>query len=141
LCTGNGRAITARGVKPICPYEHKFENTYFFGAFAAVNGNGFLLEPPFCNIQTSQIFLNEFCKEKPTELKILILDNGAFYQSKALVIPDNIILIFLPAHSPERNAAEKAWWLLIREFVCQTFRDMKELKKHLFNPIKKLRHG
>ena len=125
-------------MKPICPYQHKFENTYLFGAFSAVNGNSFLLELPFCNTQTFQIFLNEFSKEEPTELKVLILDNGAFHKSKALIVPDNIVLIFLHAYSPELNPAEKVWWLLKREFACQTFKDMKDLKKHLFNAIKKL---
>ena len=73
----------------------------------AINGNSFLLELPFCNTQTFQIFLNEFSKENPTELKVIVLDNGPFHKSKSLIIPGNIILIFLPPYSPEINPAEK----------------------------------
>ena len=124
LFTRNGRAITAKGIKPVCPYQHKFENTYLFGAFSALNGNSFLLELPFCNTDTFQIFLNEFSNENPTELKVIVLDNGAFHKSKSLIIPENIVLIFLPPYSPELNPAEKVWWLLKREFVCKTFEKM-----------------
>lgn len=138
MFTRNGRAITAKGVKPVCPYQHKFENTYLFGAFSTINGNSFLLELPFCNTDTFQIFLNEFSKENPMELKIIVLDNGAFHKSKSLIIPENIVLVFLPPYSPELNPAEKVWWLLKREFVCQTFPNMIELKKHIDKSLKKI---
>ena len=138
LFTRNGRAITAKGVKPVCPYQHKFENTYLFGAFSAINGNSFLLELPFCNTVTFQIFLDQFSKEDPTELKVIVLDNGAFHKSKSLIIPENIVLIFLPPYSPELNPAEKVWWLIKREFVCQTFQDMGELEIHIDKSIKKV---
>jgi transposase len=138
LFTRNGSAITARGVKPVCPYQHKFENTYLFGAFSAINGSSFLLELPNCNTETFQIFIDEFSQENPTELKVIVLDNGSFHKSKRLKIPENIILIFLPAYSPELNPAEKVWWLLKREFVCQTFVSMNELQKHITTSIKKI---
>jgi transposase len=138
LFTRNGRAITAIGIKPVCPYQHKFENTYLFGAFSAINGSSFILELPFCNTEMFQIFLNEFSQENPTELKIMVLDNGAFHKSRSLLIPENIIIIFLPPYSPELNPAEKVWWLIKREFVCQTFNDMKELKNHIDKSIKKI---
>lgn len=138
MFTRNGSAITARGVKPVCPYQHKFENTYLFGAFSAINGSSFLLELPNCNTEAFQIFITEFSRENPTELKVIVLDNGSFHKSKRLEIPENIILIFLPAYSPELNPAEKVWWLLKREFVCQTFKSMQELQKHITYSIKKI---
>lgn len=99
-----------------------------------------MLELPFCNTETFQIFLNEFSNENPTELKIIVLDNGAFHKSKSLIIPENIVLIFLPPYSPELNPAEKVWWLLKREFVCQTFKNMEDLKKHIDKSLEKIIH-
>jgi hypothetical protein len=84
LFTRNGRAITAKGIKPVCPYQHKYENTCLFGAFSAINGNSFLIELPFCNTETFQVFLNEFSKENPTELKVMVLDNRGLSQIKGL---------------------------------------------------------
>ena len=99
-----------------------------------------MLELPFCNTETFQIFLNEFSNENPMELKIIVLDNGAFHKSKSLIIPENIVLIFLPPYSPELNPAEKVWWLLKREFVCQTFKNMEDLKKHIDKSLEKIIH-
>lgn len=76
-----------------------------------------MTEMPNCNTECFQIFLDEFSKERPNELKIIVLDNGAFHKSKSLVIPDNIKLIFLPPYSPELNPAEKIWALLKRKFT------------------------
>ena len=68
----------------------------------------------------------------------MVLDNGSFHKSKALLIPQNIILLFLPPYSPELNPAEKVWWLLKREFVCRTFETMEELQKHIDLSLKKI---
>ena len=68
----------------------------------------------------------------------MVLDNGAFHKAKRLSVPQNIMLIFLPPYSPELNPAEKVWWLLKREFVCQTFENMGQLQKHIDQSIKKL---
>jgi transposase len=138
LHTVTGRVLTAKGVKPICAYQHKFENTYLFGAFSPINGDSFLLELPYCNSECFQIYLNEFSKHKPTELKIVVLDNGAFHKVKSLIIPNNIVLVFLPPYSPELNPAEKIWWLIKQEFVCKTFTTLKKLSNYLAKIITKI---
>ncbi len=132
-----GKRLTAKGVKPICPYHHKYESTYLFGAFSPVTGNAFMLDLPFCNAATFQLFLNEFAMEQPSELKIMFLDNGAFHKANKLKIPDNIVLVFLPPYSPELNPAEKVWWVLKREINLQVFKTMNELQMYLDKVIKK----
>lgn len=77
--------IIARGVQAISLYQHRFENTCLFGAFSPINGNSLLLELP-----------DELSKQKPDELKIVILDNGDFHKARSLQVPANISLIFLP---------------------------------------------
>jgi hypothetical protein len=100
LFTKNGKALTAKGVKPICPFHQVFKSTYLFGAFSPINGDKFLLELPFCNNDTFQQYLNEFSEYNTNEFKIIVLDNGAFHKAKALIIPENIALVFLPPYSP-----------------------------------------
>ena len=101
--------ITAKGVKPVAPFLHRFDNLYLFGAFSPITGTSCLLEMPYCNSQTFQLFLNQLSIQNATEFKILVLDNGAFHHAKSLIIPSNIALIFLPPYSPELNSAEKMW--------------------------------
>ena len=138
LFTRNGRALTAKGIKPVCQYQHKFENTYLFGAFSPISGCSFILELPFCNTEMFQLYLNEFDKHKPDEYKIIFLDNGAFHKAKRLIIPPSIGLIFLPPYSPELNPAEKVWWTLKREVNMKVYKTLEQLQDHLQNLIQKI---
>lgn len=131
LLTTVGRRLTLKGVKPICPYQHKFEYTYLFGAFSPVTGDACMLELPFCNSDTFQLFINELSLQKPKELKVVFLDNGAFHKAKRLIVPDNIVLIFLPPYSPELNPAEKIWWVIKRELCMMSFKTIDHLAKEL----------
>ena len=126
------------GVKPICPFQQVFQSLYLFGAFSPITGDHFLLEMPHCNTQTFQLFLNEFSLHKPTELKVMVLDNGAFHKAKALIIPENIILIFLPPYSPELNPAEKIWAKFKRDFSNRLFQTLDDLDAYICKIVKTL---
>lgn len=97
-----------------------------------------MLDLPFCNASTFQVFLNEFSLENPNEFKIIFLDNGAFHKAKLLVIPKNICLYFLPPYCPELNPAEKVWWLLKKETNLKVFKTIPSLQRHVDTTIKKL---
>jgi transposase len=129
LFTRNGKALTAKGIKPICPFHQVFKSLYLFGAFSPINGDKFLLEMPHCDTINFQAYLDEFSQHNPDEFKIIVLDNGAFHKAKALVIPENIVLLFLPPYSPELNPAENMWAILKRKFtnkLCKTLDDVSE---------------
>jgi transposase len=131
LFTRNGKALTAKGVKPICPFHQVFKTLYLFGAFSPINGDKFLLEMPHCNAANFQIFLNEFSLHRPEEFKIITLDNGAFHKAKSLVIPENIVLIFLPPYSPELNPAENIWATLKRQFTNQLHETLEQISNFI----------
>ena len=130
------RKLTAKGIKPITPYQHKFDNFYLFGAFSPINGASLLLEMPFCNSSTFQIFLDELSAYKPREFKILILDNGAFHHAKSLQTPENIALIFLPPYSPELNPAERMWRFIKDRMAMTAFRSLEAMKMKLEAVVK-----
>jgi len=135
LMTVQRRVLTLRGVKPLVPYQHRFDNFYIFGAFCAVTGHSFLLELPSCNSDNFQLYLNEFSRQSPDEFKIIVLDNGAFHHSKNLVLPHNIALLFLPPYCPELNPAEKIWRHL-KDYLANTvFKTLDELSDKLNNII------
>lgn len=130
------RMITAKGVKPVAPYQHKFKNLYLFGAFSGIDGSHFLLEMPYCNSDTFQIFLNQFAAQKPEEFKIIVLDNGAFHRAQALVIPDNIGLLFLPAYTPELNPAENMWQHIKSKVSMHVHKTLSDLQRTLSRTLK-----
>ena len=39
-------------------------------------------------------YLEDFRKHKPEKLKIIVIDNAAFYSTKDIILPENIV--FLP---------------------------------------------
>lgn len=129
--TRTTRVLTARGIKPVCPFQHRFDNLYLFGAFSPITGSSLLLELPECNTDMFQLFLNELSDQDKREFKIMILDNGAFHKAKRLVIPDNIALLFLPPYSPELNPAEKVWWILKKAVSMKVFKSIDDLSEKL----------
>ena len=108
-----------------------FQSTYLYGAFSPLDGDNFLLELPNCNSLNFQIFLEHFSKQNPEDLKVVVLDNGAFHKAKGLVVPDNIILIFLPPYSPELNPAEKIWAKFKRTFTNKLFNSLSQLSNFI----------
>ena len=130
------RMITAKGVKPVAPFLHRFDNLYLFGAFSPISGNSFLLEMPHCNSQTFQAFIDHMANQSPGEFKILILDNGAFHHAKSLQIPNNMAFIFLPPYSPELNPAEKMWRHFKDKVSMIAYHSLESLQDKLSNVIK-----
>lgn len=131
MFTKNGKALTARGIKPICPFQQVFESLYLFGVFSPIDGQNYLLELPYCNTDNFQLFIDEFSKFRIEEYKIIVLDNGAFHKAKRLKVPANITLVFLPPYSPELNPAEKVWWKFKRDFTNRIFHDMNSLSDYV----------
>jgi transposase len=138
LLTLAHRALTARGVKPLCRFQHRFGTTYLFGAFSPVNGGHFVLEMPHCNTENFQAFVDSFSLHHPQEFKILLLDNAAFHKAKALLWPSNIRPLFLPPYAPELNAAEKVWWRLKRELKNRLFKTLEDLQEAMTVAVNKI---
>ena len=103
------RRITLTGVKPLGAVQYRFENFYVYGAVEPTTGERFFLELPYLNTVNFQIFLNEFAHHYQDTLNIVVMDNGSCHKAKALVIPENIVCLFLPPYSPELNPIERLW--------------------------------
>jgi hypothetical protein len=116
--------LTARGIKPTAASLQDFESTWLFGAFSPINSKKLLVEFPFCNSDTFQIFIDILSKTDAEELMLLPLDNASFHKAKKLVIPDNIVLINIQPYSPELDPAEQIWAWFKRAFTNKTFTTM-----------------
>lgn len=128
-----GKCITARGIKPVIGYQHKFSTTYLYGSYSPITGDSFVWE---INGTTSEIFqqyLMEFSKHKPNEYKIVVIDNARFHSTKGVDIPDNIFLLNIPPYTPELNPCEQVWQYIKNRYKNQLFNDMNQLKNWLWN--------
>jgi transposase len=138
LLTVLRRMLTAKGVKPVAPFLHRFDNLYLFGAFSPITGCRHLLEMPHCNADTFQYFIDYMAQQNAAEFKILILDNGAFHHAKTLNIPSNIALLFLPPYSPELNPAEKMWRYFKDRVSMIAYNSIEMLQNQISTIIKNL---
>jgi transposase len=67
----------------------------------------------------------------------MVLDNGRFHKAKRLIIPKNIVLVFLPPYSPELNPAEKMWAKYKREFSNKFYNSLEDVESFITNVVKK----
>jgi len=73
---------------------------------------------------------------RPTELKIIIIDNAGFHSLAKYQIPDNIKLIRIPPYSPELNPSEKIWAYIKQHYKNRVFENLENVKSWLHNFVK-----
>jgi len=58
----------------------------------------------------------------------MVGDNAGWHKSRGLILPNNMELIYIPAHTPEMNTTEQIWDE-VRE---------KDFKNRFFDSLKKV---
>ena len=129
LKTLTGRRITARGVKPGGKVRWTVKATYLYGVVEPATGEHFFYEFTHCNTDCFQCFLDFVAKQYPDSMLILQLDQAGWHKAKRFVAPDNIILMFQPAHSPECNPIEQVWQYLKKRMRWKRFKTLEELRQ------------
>ena len=130
-----GKCLTASGIKPVISYQHKFQTTYLYGCYSPINGDSFVWEVNGVSSIIFEQYLKALSEYKPTEYKIVIIDNAGFHSTKNIKIPDNIYLLRIPAYSPELNPCEQIWQYIKNLYKNQLFKTMNELKQWLENIV------
>jgi hypothetical protein len=64
----------------------------------------------------------------PHKAIVLVLDGAGWHTSDHLPVPEQVHLLFLPAHSPELQPAEHLWTFSDAPLVNRHFRDLDELE-------------
>lgn len=54
-------------------------------------------------------------------MALIQMDRASAHQALALIWPDNLILIFQPAHSPQLNPIERLWQHIKRQWKGENF--------------------
>jgi transposase len=107
LHTIQRRKLTARGIKPQGKVQWDFIYLWLYGAVEPLTGEEFFYEFTHLDTVCFEKFLELFASKYPEDLHIIQVDNGGFHNSLNLSIPENIILLFPPAYSPEVNPIER----------------------------------
>jgi transposase len=127
------RAITRTGVKPVGAYQHRFIYRYCYGLIEPLSGDKFFVTAPQVNTLFFEFLLQEFSRQEPSVYKIIFLDKAGYHRAKALQVPDNIRLVYLPSSNPELNPIERFWREMKDKVAFLNFKDEPELEEWITN--------
>jgi len=97
------------GLRPTVPCHHIREYRYVYGAVEPLTGDSEFLITPFSNTDCMNIFLAQLSRMYSEDKIILVCDRASWHRAKALEIPPNILLFYLPPATPEMNPIEQIW--------------------------------
>lgn len=131
LHTIRRRRITRRGITPIGLHQHRFENTWAFGAVEPRSGARHVMEFPTLNTVMMQQFLAHFAATYAESLNVVIVDNARSHTAKTLIIPANVVLVFQPPYSPEVNPCERVWQAIKARLAWDVSPTLADLRQRL----------
>ena len=127
------------GSRPTVPCHHIREYRYAYGAVEPLNGDSFFLIMPNCNTICMNVFLRGLSDEFPDDRIVLVCDGATWHRAKALEIPRNIRLLFLPPATPEMNPIEQIWKeIRKRGFRNEIFQTLEKVIDRLCETIRSL---
>jgi transposase len=135
------RCIALRGIKPVGTVQYCFENFYVYGPVEPTTGRSFFLELPQLNTTNFQIFLQEFAQRFDDPLNIVLMDNGSCHTAKSLVMPDNVVCVFIPPYSPEINPIERLWREMKDQLAWRLVAQIEEWAHHVERIIRQYSKG
>lgn len=127
LMTIMRRVITARGIKPIIPFQHKYKTFYLYGVVEPLTGEHVFFVFSHLDSLCFQAFIDLVAETFSETFNIFLLDRGTFHRAKDLDIPQNLYFIFQPAASPELNPIERVWQHIKDRLALKNFTSLDEM--------------
>ena len=124
------RVWARRGQRPRAVVNHRYKWAYLYGFVHPESGRAWLPVRPKVNALEFSAALAEFARRLevgPAKRVALLLDGAGWHRAKALVWPEGIHPIRLPAYSPELQPAEPLWPVTNENVVNRPFADLDAL--------------
>jgi len=102
---------------------------YLFGAVNPITGESSALLAPTVNTEYMNHHLRFLSEQAGPEVQvILVLDRAGWHIAKALEVPANMTLLYLPPYSPELNPVERLWAYLRSHYLSnRVYKDYDDL--------------
>jgi len=121
-----------KGTRPEVPCHHVREYRYAYGAVDPCSGDSFFLVLPKSNTVCMNIFLQQLSEKFKDDFILLVCDGASWHTTKALHLPENIELFFLPPATPEMNPIERIWKeIRLRGFRNEVFPSLERVVDRL----------
>lgn len=106
------------GSRPTAVKQTRYEWVYLYAAVEPATGASVALQAPSVDTGTMSVFLGMLaCELGPDEHAVLIMDQAGWHKAKALKVPDNVTILYLPPYSPELNPVERLWAYLRSHYL------------------------
>jgi hypothetical protein len=130
--------LTGSGIKPRGKVQWDFTYMWLYGAVEPLTGSSFFYEFTHLDTVCFEKLWEVFASKYPADLHIIQVDNGGFHSSLNLSIPENVILLFQPAYSPEVNPIQRLWGYLKEQLKWLRLEQIEELRESVRKELKKL---
>lgn len=125
------RRLTARGAKPHQSIRPRYHYTWFYAAVEPTTGDSLVLEFPGLDAACVQAFLDEFAQRYPDTMNVLLWDGAPAHIARSLTLPENVMVLRLPAYCPELNSIERLWQDLRARIGDALHADLDALRAHV----------
>jgi hypothetical protein len=82
---------------------------WLYAAVAPTTGEAFWWELPGLDADCFTVFLRQFGQHYADSLNIMFLEQAPAQVAQRVEVPENVLLVWLPASSPELNPVERLW--------------------------------
>ena len=135
------RVWTPVGEQPIAGVKTQYKWLWLYGFVHPESGENYWWILPYTNTQLFNRVLADLAREfqlNRNKRVLLVLDQAGWHISHQLKLPAGLELMFLPAHSPELQPAERLWPLTNEVIANHTPRSLSELEELLVIRCQKL---
>lgn len=101
--------MTGYGVTPLQIVEPLYESYWLYAAVEPTTGDAFWWELPHLDATCFSLFLNKLGHHYAESLHMILLDQAPAHVAHRVQPPENVVLVWLPAYSPELNPVERLW--------------------------------
>jgi len=126
------RCWAPKNIRPFVGHQIVREYTYAYAAVSPFDGHLDALLLPDASTEAMSLFLQEVSELHVHEQIVMIMDRAGWHTARALKIPDNINLHWLPPYSPELNPVEHIWDDIREKWFCnRIFSSLEAVKNQL----------
>jgi hypothetical protein len=123
------RVWARTGSRPTVIKQTEYQWLHLWAAIEATTGQSWtMLTPDMNTTQMNMLLAGISGTLEENDLAVIVLDNAGWHRAKALQIPSNIALLFLPPYSPELQPAERLWaWMRSHHLSNRVYVDYNDM--------------
>jgi hypothetical protein len=135
------RVWAPKGQRPLAHVRRHYEWLYVSGFVRPTTGQSWWCLLPTVNAEAMRLALATFARDEGIDAHhraMLVVDQAGWHIAHALLLPEGIDLVLLPAQSPEWQPTERLWTLLDEPIANRAWADLDALEAVLIDRCRTL---